>query len=170
MSVTRQEVARTAIKLEEDGKAFYLEVAAQASSDLVTKMFRSLADDELDHIKWIEDNVPGVDSAAEANRDMYARLKHIFADVPDHTKVDLAMSASDVDAINAARDMEKKSIDAYAKWAEDADDDDTKDLCRVLADIERFHLQVLDNTLEYFERTADWFMQEEQWNFEGGSV
>ncbi len=170
MSVTREEVARTAIKLEEDGKVFYLDIAGKASSELVARMFRSLADDELDHIKWIEDNVPGVDSATKANRDMYARLKHIFADVPDQTKAGLAMSESDVDAINAAREMEKKSINAYAKWAEDTDDGDTKDLCRVLADIERFHLQVLDNTLEYFERTADWFMKEEQWNFEGGNV
>ncbi|MFW6158786.1 MAG: ferritin-like domain-containing protein [Planctomycetota bacterium] len=170
MTVSREEVARAAIKLEDDGRAFYLDVADKASTELVAKMFRSLADDELDHKRWIEEHVPGVDSSAEANKRLYERLRHIFADVPEQTLRTLAGSESDVHAIHAGRDVEKKSIDAYETWADEADDEEIENLCRLLAGIERFHLQVLDNTLEYFERTPDWFMREEQWNFEGGNV
>ena len=56
---------------------------------------------------------------------------------------------------------------AYAKWAEETDDEDVRALCTALVGVEEFHRQVLENTLQYFEQTADWFMQEEQWNFEG---
>lgn len=167
MPVSKNDVARAAVQLEKDGRTFYLEVAEQTKDDLARKMFAALADDELDHIAWIEKAVPGVDSAESANRSLYARLKHIFADVPEEQRRTVATAENDVNAIHVALGMEKQSVDAYQAWADEAEDQAVRDLCRVLADIERFHIQVLNNTLEYFEHTPDWFMQEEQWNFEG---
>ena len=164
---TKQEVARAAIKLEQDGRTFYLDAAANTASDLVRKMFESLADDERDHIEWIKQTEPGASEAATVNRQLYERLRHIFADVPEATLRTLAKSKSDVDAINFAIDIEQKSIDAYEGWAKNADKPEVRALCDLLAGTERFHRQVLENTLEYFEHTPDWFMKEEQWNFEG---
>jgi len=167
MSITRDDVARAAVQLERDGRAFYLEVAAKAENDLTQKMFASLADDELDHIAWIEEMLPGVDTASAANRRLYQRLGHIFADVSEAKLRKVAASNSDVEAINMAIGIENESVAAYEKWQDEAEEQDVKKLCNVLAGIERFHVQVLSNTLEYFEHTPDWFMQEEQWNFEG---
>jgi len=167
MAVTPEEVARAATQLERDGRMFYLDVAEKTENELARRMFESLADDELDHIAWIEELLPGVDTAATANRRLYERLRPIFADVPEAAVRRLGRSDDDVQAINAALDMEKKSVDAYETWANDAAEDNVRILCQTLAGIERFHIQVLSNTLEYFEHTPDWFMQEEQWNFEG---
>ena len=167
MAVTRDDVTQAALQLEDDGRMFYLDVAEKASNDLAKRMFESLAHDELDHVEWIKQMVPGVDTAGTANRRLYARLRHIFADVPEERLRKIAASEGDVQAINVALDMEKKSVEAYDKWAGESEDDDVRKLCGMLADIERFHVQVLGNTLEYLEHTADWFMQEEQWNFEG---
>ena len=167
MTVTRDDVARAAVQLEKDGQAFYLDAAKKAQSELTRKMFTSLADDEVDHIAWIQKMVPGVDTSTEANRHLYARLSHIFADVPEGKLRQIAASGDDVAAIHTAMGVEKKAVDAYAKWEAEAEEPDVKNLCNVLVGVERFHIQVLTNTLEYLERPADWFMQEEQWNFEG---
>jgi len=168
MSETRDEVARAAVQLERDGRIFYLDAAEKAQSNLTRKMFASLADDELDHIKWLEKTLPDVDTAATANRDLYQRLSHIFADVPEAKLRKIATSENDVEAINTAIEIEKQAVAAYEKWQAEAENIDVKKLCNLLSGIERFHVQVLMNTLEYFEHTSDWFMQEEQWNFEGG--
>ena len=167
MSVTRDDVAKAAIQLERDGRAFYLEVAQKTRSNLTKQMFLSLADDELDHIQWITNMVPGVDTASEANRRLYERLRPIFADVPEAKMRKIAQSDDDVEAINVALGIEKQSVDAYERWESEAAEEDVKSTCNVLAGVERFHIQVLSNTLEYLEHTPDWFMQEEQWNFEG---
>jgi len=167
MSAAREEVVRAAAQLERDGRAFYLEVAGKTANPLAKRMFESLADDERSHLAWIEQMEPGVDTAETANRDLFGRLGHIFADVPEARLRSVAGSDDDVQAINVALGMEKQSVDAYEKWANESAEDDVRKLCTTLVGIEKFHIQVLNNTLEYFERTGDWFMQEEQWNFEG---
>ena len=168
MSEKRDDVARAAVQLERDGRIFYLDAAEKAQSNLTRKMFASLADDELKHIEWIEKMLPDVDTAATANRNLYQRLRHIFADVPEAKLRKVATLENDVEAINAAIVIEKQAVAAYEKWQAEADGEDVKKLCNLLSGVERFHVQVLTNTLEYFEHTPDWFMQEEQWNFEGG--
>jgi rubrerythrin len=65
-------------------------------------------------------------------------------------------------------EREEKSRKAYAEWAEEAEAEDVKQLCTVLADAERFHRELLENTKEYFQKPGDWFMQEEGWMFDGG--
>jgi rubrerythrin len=167
MTTSKADVIQAAVQLERDGRMFYLDIAGKASDDATRQMFESLADDELDHKDWIESLEPGVDTAETANRKLYDRLRHIFADVPEARLRRLAQSDNDVKAIQAALKMEKESVDAYEQWAADCEDADVQSLCKTLAGIERFHIQVLNNTFEYFERTPDWFMREEQWNFEG---
>jgi rubrerythrin len=167
MTASREEIAQAAMQLERDGRIFYLEVAEKASNALVGRMFEALADDELDHMEWIRNTVPGVDCAATANQRLYQRLRHIFADVPEAQLRHMAQADSDVEAIQTGMEIEKESAEAYDDWAKDCPAEDVQHLCRTIADVERFHLQVLANTLEYFEHTADWFMLQEQWNFEG---
>lgn len=165
---TRKDVAAAAVQLEKDGREMYLQMAGRAANTETKKMFESLALDETDHIKWIQNTEPGVSAAEKANRRLYERLSHIFADVPEARLRKIAASEGDVEAINFAIDMENKSIAAYEKWAGDAADEDVRSLCRILVDIELFHRQVLENTLEYLEHSPDWFMEQEHWNFEGG--
>ncbi len=167
MSETREDVVRAAVQLERDGRKFYLEAAERASSTEVRKMFASLADDEADHIRWVERAAADVDTAAEVNRRLYGRLRFIFADVPEAQLRRLAASERDTEAIRFAIDIEDKSVAAYETWARECEDEDVRKLCQMLVGVERFHRTALENTLEYFEHTADWFMKEEQWNFEG---
>ena len=152
-----------AIKLEEDGRRFYLESAAKTTSEHVKTMFESLAADETDHIDWIHAKNPGVGSSTEANRALYAKLKGIFADAPG-----AGGAESDSAAIDVAIGMEEKSAAAYAEWAAEGDTDEIRKLGAVLVGQERFHRQLLENMKQYLDSPGDWFLSEERWNFEGG--
>jgi len=152
-----------AIKLEEDGRRFYLDSAAKATSDAVRKMFESLAADETDHIQWIHALAPGVDSSREANRALYAKLKTIFSHAPT-----IRGEESDTAAIDVAIGMEERSAEAYAEWAAEGETDEIRKLGAVLAGQERFHRQLLENMKQYLDTPGDWFLAEERWNFEGG--
>ncbi len=160
-------VAGAAVQLEKDGRGFYLEAAAKTKSDLARKMFEGLAGDELNHIDWIENLSPGASSAQSANRELYDRLKPIFAGAPAGLRLSAELTDGDLEAIDIAIGMEEKSIAAYEKWAAEDDSEGVQALCKALAGQEHFHRQMLENTRQYLDKTADWFMQEEQWNFEG---
>jgi len=169
MADEKQQIVHAAIQLERDGRKFYLDVAAKSSSEPVRQMFESLADDEVLHIEWIERTIsPGKEIATTVKKKTYDRLRDIFADVPQSERQAFASSQDDVQAIRAAITMEEKSRTAYLKWAEEADSDKLRDLCKTLADQETFHRQLLENTIQYLEHTGDWFMVEEGWHFDGG--
>ena len=51
----KQEILEAAFRLEEDGYAFYKEVASQAGNELAKKTFESFATDEQMHMQWIRE-------------------------------------------------------------------------------------------------------------------
>ncbi len=164
----KDEVVQAAVRLEEDGRKFYLDAAAKTADAQTRRIFESLADDELLHIEWIKANLPQTESAGKINRSLYGRLRDIFAEPPEETRKRAAASADDIAVLKLGIEMEEKSRAAYTGWADEGEDTGQRELCGKLADIERFHREVLEKTIEYLESTADWFMQEERWNFEGG--
>jgi rubrerythrin len=162
MGITRDEVVAQALQLERDGRKFYLEAAAKSGSEIVKQVLTGLADDESLHIQWIESEL-GVNDPDIPNRELYGKLRAVFADEPDRA----AATKDDLDALNYALAIEKKASTTYAQWSEEADCDAAKELCRVLAGVEKFHAQLIENTLEYLAKPGDWFQQQERWFFEG---
>jgi rubrerythrin len=168
MAMTKKEILQSAKQLEVDGRDFYIATAEKTTNELSRKMFLALADDELTHMKWIDAHSPGGYTAHKANKETYDRLKNIFAEVPEQTKKSAEASENDISALNTGIEMEIKSRDAYSKFAKESEDEEIRKLFKELRDIEQFHYELLLNTKEYFEKTADWFMVEERWSFNGG--
>jgi rubrerythrin len=162
MGVTREEIIAQALQLERTGRQFYLEAAGKSTSEVVKQVLTGLADDESLHIQWIESEL-GVSDPDIPNRELYGKLRGIFSDAPDRA----VTTEDDLAALNYALDIEKKASTVYAQWAIEADSDETKELCRVLAGVEKFHAELIDNTLEYLQKPGDWFQQQERWFFEG---
>jgi rubrerythrin len=158
----RKEAVAAAKQLEVDGRAFYLESARGASSKALKAMFTSLANDERNHLAWLDAMEPGVASAASANKVLFGKLAQVF------TGAAVKNAPSDIAAIEIAIGMEDKSLAAYAEWTESGESDEVRRLGAVLAGQERFHRQLLENAIEYLSAPGDWFMKEERWNFEGG--
>ena len=168
MALAKEEILATAKQLEVDGREFYLQTAGKTRNEVTKKMFESLADDELKHMEWIDGQSPGAITANKSNKALYDRLKTIFAEVPEEVKKAAEASSDDVEAIDIALEMEKKSRDAYAEWAKESEDEEIRELFSTLTGIEQFHYELLENTKDYFEKTSDWFMLEERWSFDGG--
>jgi len=159
---TKEEAVAAAKQLEVDGRAFYLDKAKTASSEALRSMFASLADDEAKHLEWLDKLLPGIDSAASANKDLFARLKTVFTG-PVADKAE-----TDIEAIDVAIGMEDKALEAYTAWVDSGESDEIKKLGTVLVGVESFHRQVLENAKEYLNSPGDWFTQDERWSFEGG--
>ncbi len=168
MANKKEEIIQTAIQLEKDGRQFYLDSAAKALNTATNQMFESLAEDESKHIEWIKNlSTDGVASGS-ANKQLYGKLQGIFAEVPKSVREQFNKADDDIKAMKLAIDMEAKAQVAYKDWAEKTDDSDIKQLCLTLADMERFHRELLENAIEYLNNTSDWFMKEENWIFDGG--
>ncbi len=163
---SKEEAIAAARQLEVDGRRFYLEAAGKASTEPLKKMFASLADDESNHLEWLDKLAPGVESARAANQALYGKLKDVFAATSGAKGAESA--DNDIEAIDVAIGMEDKAVEAYAEWIEEGDSEEIRSLGEVLVGQERFHRQMLENAKEYLQNPGDWFMQEERWNFEGG--
>ena len=122
MKIKKEEILSSCIKLEEEGRKFYLEVAGKTKNPAMKSMFESFAEDELKHIEWFKSLSPEVKTSTEAKEGFYKYLKNIFSDIPQNS--DLTTSTDDVKAIDIAIGMEKKSQIAYRKWAKDIEDKD----------------------------------------------
>lgn len=160
-------IIKTAVQLEKDGRAFYLGVAGRTASPAVKQVFESLAKDEENHIHWIQENLGVAESARELNQETYARVKHIFAEIPEAKRRQALASPNDIQPLRQAIEMEIKSARAYADWAAELADPTLKGILVKLAEVEQFHQELLENTILYMENPAEFFQREEGWMFDG---
>lgn len=169
MAETKQEILETALKLEQDGHAFYMDAADAAGNELARRMYQSLAADEEKHMEWIRALTSGQMPDMTRISDTYERLRGIFMDAPESLRNEVKIAVGDQTSLKIGMDMEDKSAAAYQKWADETSDAELKALLANLVQFERGHRKILENTLQYLDKTGDWFMLEEQWNFEGGA-
>lgn len=170
MTESKEKVLASATQLEMDGRQFYLDLAENAPNPLAEKMFTSLAEDEKKHLQWLEMINNGERPEVSSIGDTYARLQKIFADAPSIVRENAKSSKDDTEALQTALQFEKKSIDAYREWASNADDEEVRKLCEKLVDFEKGHWDIITSTIRYLDETGNWFMEEENWIFDGGAA
>lgn len=162
------EIVDSGVQMEKDGIEYYSKLAESATNPLARQMFESFAQDEKNHVLWLEKLAAKEQVEIEEPEQVYVRLREIFQNAPDELKETAKASEDDTQALKIAIGMEVKSKEAYEKWAEELDDPQAKALCKKLAQFEEMHRQAFVNTEEYLNRTGDWFMKEERWMFDGG--
>ena len=167
-----------AIKLEQDGKNFYIKASKKTKNILGKKMFQNLAEDETRHEntlkKLLESTKEGKNiSSEDLGKLIQVSCKNNFAnifergigEINDKVKVDV----DDVDALKIAMDMESKGYEFYKNSAETFSDKEGKNIFKYLASEEIEHYAALENTAEYLENPAGWFLKEEKSEADGGS-
>ena len=170
--MNKEDILNSALKLEKDGKEFYLEMAAHAPNEYARKTFESFAEDENNHMEWLKEMFDEEASFEHADPQevgrIYGKLQSIFSCIPEEQKNELASAPDDISQIDIAIEKEEESIQAYGSWAEEAEDDEVKKLFGTLVDFEKNHRTLLNNVKTYLDKTGDWYMSEEQWVFDGG--
>lgn len=149
-----------AMKMETDGKNFYLELAEKAPDEGVKNIFEMLARDEEKHYNAIAE-------AAEkehvmADTEVLANAKNIFTDMQKRVS-SLDLTADQAELYRKAQELEKKSRDFYQEKSREADKEHQRKLFEKLASEEQKHYDLLQNIIDLVERPQQW-LEDAEWS------
>ena len=159
------------IRMEGDSIKFYSERSAEVENRLARQMLESFVADEKKHLKdlmALKSRAVPLESDRTDKTTIVTRSKNAFEEVPDDVRRTLDSDPGDVEVIDVAIRLEEEGRKYYLEAADSLPEGQGKNLFKWLAGEEEEHVFVLRNTREYLNSPADWFMGEEQWNFEGG--
>ena len=153
---------RIALKLEQEGKQFFMEAARKAKSDLVRQTFEFLANEEDKHIEKIADfykslelssgdDVPdiGVSDAEERLVEFNNHLSKL--------KDVVTPTISDIEAYELALKFENGAEDFYEEKLLEAQHPKIKKFYRWLIDEEKMHARLLRSCLMFAQDPKSWF-------------
>ncbi len=129
---------QVAIKMEIDGKEFYLKASRESSNELGKKLLGSLAAEEDVHRQNFEKiynsirikrGWPGTDFQPDGGK----RLRTIFAEAMEEAWAGINVPATELDAVKTAMEMENKTYDYYKAQGQAATYDTERDFYQTLA-------------------------------------
>ena len=150
------EALKLAAHKEQDARKFYLESAKRVSDACGREMFKSLADEESNHLKMVQrqyESLSGgkgwVEFAETAAAAKFRLLKSRKS-----LKQPVESSTSEADALLLAIQMENDSYDLYAQQAKAVSGEAGKQMYRYLAQAERRHFDLLMLNYEHMITTG----------------
>ena len=144
---TTTDILKEAILLEQRGRAFYSNIAAQTQSEAVKRLFTMIADEEQEHIRFLSEQY-----RYYQKHNFFMSVALQTGDTPDEVaksvltaemKSQISAAGYEAAAISAAMDFEAKAVELYSSRSESATDSNEKALYKMLADWERGHHQWL---------------------------
>jgi rubrerythrin len=139
------DILKNAILMEKRGYAFYSKVAEQAKDPEISNVFKTMAEEETLHVKFLSEQF----LSFEKNREFTCpNLPDPSAEgiasmiLSEEIKNNLAAAGFEAAAISAAIDMENKAIDVYSTQAKVTEDPNERMLFNWLANWEKGHLKI----------------------------
>lgn len=168
------DAAKTALRMEDEGYAIYVEAAKKTKNPLGRSTLNAIAGKELIHKQAIEDfykRITGSDvEVIKLNFDSLwsARLKtEILNGIKDSLKNITGTESDLLKAYEVSMEMEKKGFKFYQKIVNETDDPEAKKLFSFLEKEENTHYDLLQDTFLYLNNPSEWFHKEEKWLVEG---
>ncbi len=167
------EALQIAIRMEIDGKEFYLKASQESSNELGKKLLESLAREEDTHRQKFEEIYNAIQSkkawpTTDFQPDGGKGLRTLFAKATEETGSNIKAPATELNVIQTAMDMENKTYDFYKSQAENAKYDAETGFYESLAAEEREHHLILLDYYEYLKDPAGWFVKKEHPSLDGG--
>ncbi len=156
---------KIAIRMETDGKEFYLKTARESSSELGKKILQQLAAEEDIHRRKFEeiyDSIRRRNAWADTPLapDGGQKIRTIFANATAKSAPRAKAPASELAAVKTALEMEQKSFDLYRSRAHEAKPGAAKDFYETIAGEEQEHQLILADYYEMLVDPAAWFTGE----------
>jgi len=166
------EALQMAIRMEIDGREYYLKASKESNNELGKRLLQSLAEEEDIHREKFAEiyNVIRDKKAwqvVDFQPDRGKRLKTVFAQSLKKIGSNAQALATELDAVQTAMSMENKTYDFYRGRSKEATCDAERDFYQVLAAQERTHHEVLLDYYEYLKDPAGWFVKKEHPALEG---
>lgn len=160
---------QASLGLEQKGYDHYKKALEDTKNPLTRKLFATLADQEMEHMRRIrelfEKGDKGTSDATIPGEALEMMVKGIFN---EFTRDDRSGWEMDVgSAYEHAMHLEQESIDMYGSFAAESKDDSEKQFFQALTIEEVKHLTALQNVYHYLKATPDWFesTESETWNW-----
>ncbi len=152
-----------AMKMENDGRDFYLEHAEKATVPAFKRILEDLANDELKHYRIFKAMKEG--GAAKYNEaektEILATVKNVFEEMK--SKGEEHSFAADAKQIwEHAREVEKKAEEFYREKANELDNDDQKAILNKIADEEHRHWVTMEQVIRFLEGPKQW-LEDAEW-------
>jgi rubrerythrin len=161
------EALRQALKMEEDGKAYYEEALNRVESKLAKEVFKSLIKAEITHVKKIGQLYASLEETGEwpdvaLTRERGETVDNIFAEAMATLDEQVKGSTTDMGALKIAVEMEDQGIKYYQSKADRANDPFEKKFYHLLVREEGEHFISLLDTIEFLEDPQGYFSQLER--------
>ncbi|MBI2935058.1 MAG: ferritin family protein [Chloroflexi bacterium] len=163
---------KVALRIEDEGRAFYLEAAGKSENNLTRQVFSDLADQELVHKRVFQqvydrmclgETCPVIElpeGEAQKARQIFGKLTKAAVKV-------IRPSTAEQEAIVFAQRKEIESRDFYARQADRATDPVEKKFFRVMAGEEQGHYVELSDYKEFLINPAGYFVMKERHSLDG---
>jgi len=143
------EVIRAAMEVEKNGHRFYAAMVQRAKSQLAKEIFTWLAQDEVQHLKTLENLVPKYEEGAFwEDEEQFLPYLRRFSDgeifpSPDRLETVLQKEDSDLEALDLAIEAEEKFAEYFHVAAQSARTQEGKEAFTWLAGEEDRHAAIL---------------------------
>jgi rubrerythrin len=151
-----------ALKLEQEGRAFYLKAAEETLDDKGKGMFLSLAADEERHAEMVQRQLREIEGGGS-----YVLLPNL--DVPDidldaklfpperrQVEARIGRNPNELDALHVALENEIRSYDLYRAAAQETESEAGRQMYRWLAGAEMTHFNLLMSNYESLVSMGGW--------------
>lgn len=137
-----------AMKMEEDGKAYYEKLAKQAVLPGLKAIFTRIAEDEQKHYVIFQELKKSGNASAMQDTTILEQAKNIFAELP-REEATLKRLEGDLMAYRHAMKIEADSFRFYENAANEENNPQTKELLLKIAAEEHKHFNVLENIYNF---------------------
>ncbi|MBN2324529.1 MAG: ferritin family protein [Spirochaetes bacterium] len=149
-----------AMKMEQDGRKFYLELAENAENTGIRRILQMLADDELKHYNVLREMKSKKPEMADTR--ILDNAKNVFEEI-SREEEPAPVTGSQGDLYRKAQEIELKSKDFYQQKAAEAEGGFEKDIFSRLAKEEQKHYILLENIVGYVTRPERW-LENAEWH------
>lgn len=162
------DIFEIAMKMELDGKAFYLKGAAETTSPELKTIYETLADEEDRHFLIFKE-MKGSDLGTAAKllkqpSETVKVIKNIFQQFADDGVTNLG-GESELEVWTEALRLEEKAESMYREEASKEPDADRKRMWNLIADEEKNHVHMISNIISFMVDPSAYAQSQQFSNF-----
>lgn len=168
---------KLAIELEKKGYDFYLQTAVKTGNPLAKPTLEGLATREMEHLNKIKEFYKDLTGEKKLRSDWLkgvevppskeALIRPILKKLQKSLDKEIKTETDINEAYKIAKGLERDSYNLYDKISKESGDETAKKFYASLAQEEREHYDILEETLLYLNNPGEWFKQNERWIVEG---
>lgn len=153
-----KEMIKEAVKLEINGRAFFMHAAEVTENQLGKKMFLRLAQEEVKHLeafgKIFSSMIGSEDWKKELDQEQLEGKSEVIEELSSRMKK--AEGKSEIEALRIGMELEQKAIEFFGSCCKDTDDPAAKNIFEKIADEERFHYDLLQAQYDSVTGSGFW--------------